>query len=307
MLTSNSEVETFLDCKRKWWFAYVLKLGTVGWESQPLAVGNLVHAGVENFRHVRYMQDGSKAEAVAAGIAGINALYDNTELSPELLPQDTIELALIMFEGWHEWLEEESVDFGLVYNGVEMELKTRIMPGVDWLAKLDAFVWNQVIEAFQVIDTKTVQSLKAFPALLQMDRQQIGYVWAAREYTQDRVQGAAFDMLRKVKRTARANPPFYGRVEASYNDTEIANWLFQTRAIIYDMIELRDELTTQGHTIVEQAQIATPRPSPDCTWKCPFVNVCPMMNDGSRAEDYINNEFVQVDPIARYLTIGEKP
>ena len=307
MLTSNSEVSVFLDCNRRWWFEYVLRLGKEGSDSQPLAVGNLVHAGVEEFRRARYMQDRTLEDSTGAGNDAIQALYDATELSPELLPKDTIDLALIMFEGWTEWLEEEAVDYGLVYNGVEIEISTPIMPGVTWLAKLDAFVWNQTTETFEVIDTKTVQSVKSFPALIQMDRQMLGYVWAARQYTGERVQTAQFDMLRKVKRTASSKPPFYARASASYNQAEIDSWLYQTRATIVEMMRLREELEDPSNTMIEAAQIATPRANPECSWKCQFVNVCPMFNDGSRAEDMVREQFVEIDPIARYKNIGEKP
>jgi len=307
MLTSNSEVSTFLDCKRKWWLEYVLCLGTNGANSQPLFAGNLVHAGVEGFRRARYMHDLTHDEAVVAGNEAIQALYDDTELGPELLPSDTIELALIMFEGWTEWLVEEAVDFGLVYNGVEIEMQTPLMPGVTWLAKLDALVWNQTTESFEVIDTKTVQSLKGFPALMQMDRQLIGYVWSAREYTGERVQTAQFDMLRKVKRTASSKPPFYDRVSVSYNQAEIDAWLFQTRSVVADMVALRKELEDESYTLVEAAQVATPRANPECSWKCQFVHICPLFNDGSRIEDMVHEQFVVIDPIARYKNIGEKP
>lgn len=307
MKTSNSEVETFLDCKRRWWLTYVLELGTKGADSQPLFAGNLVHAGVEAFRNLRYMQDGTIADATAAGNDAIQAMYDDTELSPELLPKDTIDLALIMFEGYVDWLEEEAVDFGLVYNGVEIEISTPLMPGVEWLAKLDALVWNQTTESFEVIDTKTVQSLQSYPALMQMDMQLQGYVWAAREYTGERVRTAQFDMLRKVKRTASSKPPFYGRVSVSYNEAEISSWLYRTKSTVHDMMKLRTELEDESHTLIEAAQIATPRPNPECSWKCSFVNVCPLFNDGSRVGDMLDEQFVHINPIARYTNIGVKP
>jgi hypothetical protein len=46
--------------------------------------------------------------------------------------------------------------------------------------------------------------------------------------------------------------------------------------------------------------IAYPRPSRDCTWKCPFYAVCPMFDDGSAAEEAIAEMFVESDPYAYY-------
>jgi hypothetical protein len=51
--------------------------------------------------------------------------------------------------------------------------------------------------------------------------------------------------------------------------------------------------------------VAYPRPSADCTWKCPFFSVCPMFDDGSAVEQAIDELYEVSDPYA-YYGVNEK-
>jgi hypothetical protein len=45
-----------------------------------------------------------------------------------------------------------------------------------------------------------------------------------------------------------------------------------------------------------------PRPSRDCSWKCPFLAVCPIMDD-SKPETWnalLEAHYVKTDPYERY-------
>ena len=50
---------------------------------------------------------------------------------------------------------------------------------------------------------------------------------------------------------------------------------------------------------------AYPRPNKDCSWKCEFFPVCPLFDDGSRAEDMIQSLYVVGDPLDRYPDLAE--
>jgi hypothetical protein len=41
--------------------------------------------------------------------------------------------------------------------------------------------------------------------------------------------------------------------------------------------------------------VAYPSPGDYCNWGCPFVKLCPMFDDGSRADDMLAANFVQGD------------
>ncbi len=63
-----------------------------------------------------------------------------------------------------------------------------------------------------------------------------------------------------------------------------------------EMLSTRNKLLRgQDHR-----KVAYPNPTRDCSWKCPFYNVCPMMDDGSDYVRMLQNEYEQVNPLARY-------
>jgi hypothetical protein len=60
------------------------------------------------------------------------------------------------------------------------------------------------------------------------------------------------------------------------------------------------EALLKDATVEEQAHIAEPSPDDTCSWRCQFFTLCPMFDDGSRAEDMVREEFSERDPLARY-------
>jgi hypothetical protein len=46
--------------------------------------------------------------------------------------------------------------------------------------------------------------------------------------------------------------------------------------------------------------VAYPSPRDTCSWDCDYFAVCPMFDDGSRAEDMLTGLYHEVDPLARY-------
>jgi hypothetical protein len=55
-------------------------------------------------------------------------------------------------------------------------------------------------------------------------------------------------------------------------------------------------------------QFVYPSPTRDCYWDCPFLQVCPMFDDGSRAEDMLAEHYTAGDPLSYYMTemLGEE-
>jgi hypothetical protein len=51
---------------------------------------------------------------------------------------------------------------------------------------------------------------------------------------------------------------------------------------------------------VDHHMVAYPSPGAKCSWGCEFTAVCDMFDDGSRAEDFISEHYVQVNPLDRY-------
>jgi hypothetical protein len=51
--------------------------------------------------------------------------------------------------------------------------------------------------------------------------------------------------------------------------------------------------------------VVPPSPSDDCSWKCDFHLVCPMFDNGSRAEDMLTAHYRKGNPWSRYDQLGD--
>lgn len=111
-----------------------------------------------------------------------------------------------------------------------------------------------------------------------------------------RAAGGQYVMLRRTKRTPKAKPPFYKTEEFSYNQHDLNSTWIRVRQIATEIRDARSALDTGA----DHHAVARYVPGEDCDWACPFSQVCPMFDDGSRAEDALAGNFTQVDPYARY-------
>jgi hypothetical protein len=112
------------------------------------------------------------------------------------------------------------------------------------------------------------------------------------------VTGGVYNMLRKVKRSAAAKPPFYMREMIHHNDHELRNFWLRLYGTLSSMVEIEERLNNgEDHRIV-----AYPSPMSTCAWDCDFRAVCPMFDDGSHAEGVIESAYRVHDPYARYET-----
>lgn len=107
-----------------------------------------------------------------------------------------------------------------------------------------------------------------------------------------------YNMLRKVKRTPAAKPPFYGREEVRHNVEELRSHFKHVAQQAKEILRVR-ELLGAG---ADHHDVCYPNPTADCTWDCPFSDVClgGMMDDGSDFEAALAENFVVGDPLERY-------
>jgi hypothetical protein len=86
------------------------------------------------------------------------------------------------------------------------------------------------------------------------------------------------NQLRKVKRGPSAKPPFYKRQEFPFNTAQVENYWETLCGTLDDMVTciLGVEANPELHR-----RFAYPNPTKDCTWRCDFLPICPMMDDGS--------------------------
>lgn len=300
---TNSEIQTFKDCRRKWWLGTYRALKPknktlVG----PLALGVRIHNALE-----AYYTTGENPVDVYEQLQRIdNALFLETN---DASFEDKIkkfnseaELGRIMLEGYMDWLAEENPDANIEVIGAEKKLSVRLVdfdPRVELMGKTDLKVKRASSGNHAILDHKSALSFTSYYETSHMSEQLMLYVLLEKmdKVNGDpNVDGGIYNLLKKVKRSGTAKPPFYERMDVRFNDTTLQSFWIRTLGTIRDIMELRDRLDAGE----DPKFYAYPSPTRDCTWKCPFFQVCPMFDDGSSAEAMIENFFEQVDPNARY-------
>lgn len=311
MKFSNSEIRAYKRCRRKWWLTYYRKLRPVREGVGPLAIGNMIHHPLELYYSV------PNRDAETFDWETPLAAYVNDRLQDPALPDhlhtemlESFELSKIMLRGYFEWLASDGGDseFRVVAAEEEIEAYIGEILGTEvWLmGKLDTVVELVSNGLRGFMDHKSVADMKTLPAQGEKDEQFKTYGLLQRlKAAADGVTNAQFatggfwNMLKKVKRTAQAKPPFYLRAEVNHNET-----VYQT---FYTRIwgEVSDLLTTRANLDagVDHQQAAYPNPTRDCGWDCPFNLICAKFDDGSDVEFLLAQDFEVHDPYARYTEV----
>lgn len=294
---SNSEITTFKDCRRKWWLTYYRKLGLRAPEvTGPRPVGTGVHHALAT----HYTGTENPLQALSELHAEWELVL--TSAGKDLKKfQSESELQRIMTEGYFQWLEETGADADLEVVEAETYLEARIripdFGDVIIMGKIDLRVRRRTDGSYWILDHKTVATFVSHMFLLRSNEQMLHYhLLEILQDTEARTNGVLYNMLRKVKRTAKAKPPFYERIEIRHNPHQIQNYVTRLTSTIHDILTVQKRLD-QGE---DHQAVVYPRPNADCEWKCDFSAVCPLFDDGSRVEDMLHMVYVEKDPHAHY-------
>lgn len=290
---SNSELATFKDCRRKWYLSYYRGLQPQEKSTGALALGTNVHASLATY----YSPKGNKGLALGV-ISSIyeEALENCSEIEVAQLEKDK-KMAKTIVEGYFEWIEETGADSNLEIIEPEAELHHDLdILGelVRLMGKRDVIAVNTETGIATLIDHKTCASFN--DSLLDINEQSRMYLLLQRLNGSTVVQNCIWNLLRKVLRTARAEPPFYKREEIYVSEQDLRFFYERVVGTLRDIINVRRGLDSgQSHR-----SLCYPRPSNECSWKCPFRLVCPMIDADPHVEDMLNATFKEVDPYARY-------
>lgn len=309
---SNSEFQVFKDCRRKWYLGWYRRL-TLRREDHVSAasLGSLVHNALAPW----YVPEGEERRDPRETLEGLIAAERAAVM--EAYPEDASghlvdlskqhEYARAMIEGYMEWLEETGADSEFEVIGSEQLVQYEVTPGRTLIGRLDTRVRRIVDGVRLFIDHKTCVSFDDLQRTLRMTEQMPTYLILERATGAaegERVDGAIFNGLRKVKRTPTAKPPFYARFDKTYNSHELESMWIK----IQGNMRAIDETAARLDAGEDHRYAAPPHPTRDCHWKCEFYPVCPMFDDGSRAEDMLASVYVVGDPLSRYpeLTGGRE-
>lgn len=321
---SNSELQTFKRCKRKWWLGWYREL-TLKTESYTgvRSTGTRVHRALAAWYVPEGQQRVDPRDALERAIVEdwtmIQRLAIERDANEERLAEFATEfsascnLERAMVEGYIQWLEETGADSDLRIIASETPLVASIeipmrdhheMREVELIGLLDTRAYRVTDGARVFVDHKTVGSLTAPVLTLPQNEQMLHYhllEMLANPDLEEYCDGALYNMLRRVKRSAKAKPPFYDRIEVRHNPYELESYRRRLVATTRDVLETIDALNRGD----EHHDIVYPSPTPNCTWDCDFFAVCNMLDDGSRgASDMIDALYRHNDPRDRYEKKG---
>lgn len=292
---SNSEIQCYKSCKRKWYLAFYRGLHPKKQKSfGPLALGTRVHEALQ-----AHYTDNQDMVVVYKQLlnADLMRLLETEQDTAKFTTEG--ELGLIMLEGYVQWLAETGADSGLDVIGAEKVLSAQLMNGrIELRGKLDLRMRRKSDGVRLFVDHKTCATFESITRTAHMSEQGMMYQLLETLNTgeDERCDGLIYNMLRKVKRTANARPPFYERLEVHFNKKTMYAFWDRLHGTLSDMLRTR-QLLDDGAT---HTSVAYPTPTQDCSWKCEFVAVCPLFDDGSAAEELIEAYYEAGDPYARY-------
>lgn len=297
---SNSEIENYQDCGRKWWLNYVRGLAPkqqkiVG----ALPLGSRIHSALEGY-YQSWINDGARKDLleVHSGLVEADRLelmmagHDSSALD------DEAELGRIMLSGYLEWVAEEGIDANLKIIDVESSLIYPIIEGkAELTGKVDMLAQDQRTGVNSVIDFKTSAQPNSLLKIAAQSPQLQTYVALNMAMDGEKAQGlnsGTYRILRKVKRTAKAAPPFYIEHEVRYSRAQLENHWLHTRSKVQQIVDAREALDAG----ITHQLVVPPTVSDRCSWKCEFQSICPLFDDGSDVEAAIADQFDVRDPYA---------
>lgn len=295
---SNSEIQTFKDCRRRWWFTYYRRLQPKVQDfTGALALGSRIHEALDQYYSTGKPLLQAHADLVAADMKKMNDEFrDTSTLETEA------ELGRVMLEGYLEWVELEGIDAELEMISTEEIIERPMMDGkVTLQGKIDMRVRRKLDGVRMFRDFKTVGgSFADFGSIAHMNEQILTYMVLeeAQNTEGERSEGGIFTMLRKVKRGAYAKPPFYDQITVRHNQFTLRSFFQRLEGTLEDILRVRSALDA-GESHYKHAY---PRPTRDCKWKCQFFAICPLVDDGSAAEAAISDAFEVADPYGYYKT-----
>ena len=297
---SNSEIKMFRQCRRRWWLTYILKLRKRELEVVgALPFGSRIHKALE-----AYYRDSEDPLAVHQKLIEDARAAMLIEGEDPCKLNDEAELGRVMLEGYLEWVAVEGIDANLSVIGVEEVLRYPMLQGaVTLTGKLDLRVRDNSTGTKLVLDLKTSANFSEFHLTGNINPQLKTYqiLDTLTHPEEERIAGGVFRLLKKVKRTPRAVPPFYQDVVIRHNKYTLRSFWMQLQGTLRDMVTSRNALLSGADPMV----YAYPNPTRECTWNCAFLAICPMFDDGSDVDAAIDAMYKLHNPYEHYDNVDK--
>lgn len=331
---SNSELQTWKRCRRKWYLTYYRKLTPrISDPTTLMESGTRVHVALSEWYspnrtnttnplevHARLIDEASD-QLIKESLPDYGG-FDPEDPEHQLLTTRLNELEKCaaleraMIEGYLEWVAQTGADEEFEIIGSEMPI---VVPISDFgvlgrfielygIGILDVRVRRKSDGTIAFLDHKTVQSLTQPIPTLRQNEQMLHYILLEEErqygslpergvYSNTIPTGAYYNMIRRVKRTASAKPPFFAREFISHTQQEVMNHRSHVVGAAHDIISTGIQLRNGMN---DHHELAYPSVTMNCSWDCPFFSVCYMFDDNSHPEAALAGLYKTHDPLERY-------
>jgi len=263
----------------------------------PLNFGTRIHAALE-----AYYADGLDLLETHSKLIETDRMWLLTEGRDLTKFEKEAELGRIMLEGYLEWLAETGADSDLEVISAEEKIAVPLFEGqVELRAKLDMRIRRLRDGVRLFVDHKSSINPSDYTRGAHMDEQFLTYhvLEACQKDREERCDGGMYNILKKVKRSVTARPPFYERLEVRHNARSLDSMWYRLHGEITEIMKLRAALDSGA----DHRQVAYPSPNKNCSWDCDFYAVCPMFDeDPAAAEQMIDQLYTEHDPYERYGT-----
>lgn len=286
LLLTNSEIQTFKECRRKWYYNYYLGFAPAE-EHVALTTGTLWHEMLEEYYNIDEPDPELRLKAAGEVLLAHQIMHNDPKIKYGML--------LNMLRAYHNWIEEEGRDHNLLFSSIEQVGQIELMPGVNLRGKIDVIAEDLDLETFLLVDHKSCRDF-GIVSTLPLNQQMRTYALICREDpTIPTVTHAFYNMARKVDPDhARAQPPFFMRERIYLTDDLIDNHRAELCITAKEIRNTREALDETPEPVIPMTV------SPACSW-CSYSSPCSQQGD-PHADFRWNLElnFIERDPNARY-------
>lgn len=298
VIITHSDIKNFLDCRRKWYYDYVLDFRPVEKLTGPLALGTRVHAALEAY----YL--GETTDPVAWIDQKGRADLANLDVNPDAKPWDYDQMYEDMIIGrncitlYMDWLTETNADANYETVSVEEKVEVPILDGRAILrGKVDHLKMDVSNGLLCSEDWKTTADWGGgLREQLERSYQHWCYLIALQYAYPDRnVECAQYTVLRKVKKipaTVSTKSPLVTRFTVPATRRSIGTKTAQIERIALEMLNLRDKT---------DPSVFYPSPGRPCTW-CDYKAPCEIADESQESALALlaNGKYVQGTRYDRY-------
>lgn len=210
------------------------------------------------------------------------------------------ELIRVVLEGYEEWIDADNLDAPWETVDVERLLEVRATVNgypVLLTGKVDLIMRNRFTGAQRIFDWKTTNNIERTLMQAHSTEQLPFYMtllMALEPHT--RVDGAAFNVLLKSKRTARAKPPFYKRETVGYDTRALTARQASIDGTISDYVTT---VTRLHEGVAEPLRVCYANPGV-LNFDRGLNPLIDIMDNGGNVAGIIRSQYQQVNPYARY-------